>query len=681
MEKVENENKVVNVGKTQQSKEKINKGKDESKMEKSDNFSKKNNNIENDSKKVNMENKLNNGKKVKHQNVIKKENVINEDDGEIVKRKNMSNSHQTKNAIEVKEKRDTSQDTKVFNFKKSDLESTQKVASIEAIKKENKSEEKNSNNVAKSTEKSTQIKNAQNLKETVKSNSEQNQKDVSKYNNYKQKSQDVKYNNYEKNNKNKSKKNGLIIMLVIMIIILILIVFSTVFGLINMSSNKIIKGISVNNIEISDLTKEEAINKLELELNNNENSYITITRNGYTKDVNLATINGKFNIEDAVNMAYNYGRSGNIVENNYKTLEILVSKNNILANFSYDDELLQKLINDVSLDMPDLALNSSYVIEGNQLIIKNSTSGIRIKKDEFIKNTVNAFSNNTKSFEIPVEECPKEEIDIEKIHNEIYKGPVNAYYTTNPRKIYKEEDGLDFAISVSEAKKLLMEDKSEYIIKLKKIKPQVTVANLDSGAYPDKLSTFTTKYGTGDVNRNTNIALAAKSISNVVLMPGETFSYNDLIGECSTKTGYKAATIYLNGQLSTGIGGGICQVSTTLYNTVLRANLEIVQRRNHSLGVTYVPSGQDAMVSIGTQDFKFKNNRDYPIKVVAYVGTGSVTCEIYGLKQENEYEVKLYSRTISKTDKNYKVETYKILYLNGQEVSRTWLSTDTYKYH
>ena len=157
--------------------------------------------------------------------------------------------------------------------------------------------------------------------------------------------------------------------------------------------------------------------------------------------------------------------------------------------------------------------------------------------------------------------------------------------------------------------------------------------------------------------------------------------YNTLIGDCSPQNGYKAATIYLNGELSTGIGGGICQVSTTLYNAVLRANLEIVQRRNHSMGVTYVPAGHDAMVSIGTSDFQFKNNRDYPIKVVAYTGTGSITCQIYGLKQETEYEVKLQSRTIEKNDQRYKVETYKVLYLNGQEVSRTWLSTDTYKYH
>ena len=139
--------------------------------------------------------------------------------------------------------------------------------------------------------------------------------------------------------------------------------------------------------------------------------------------------------------------------------------------------------------------------------------------------------------------------------------------------------------------------------------------------------------------------------------------------------------MYLHGKLSTGIGGGICQVSTTLYNAVLRANLEIVQRRNHSLGVTYVPAGQDAMVNIGTSDFKFKNNREYPVKVIAYVNPGSVTCAIKGIKQDTEYEVKLESATIEKTEEKYKVQTFKVLYLNGNIVSRTWLSTDTYKYH
>lgn len=510
---------------------------------------------------------------------------------------------------------------------------------------------------------------------------------IPQYNNYQEKNVKKDYNNYqEKNSKKNSEKNKetrkvLITVLILVFLILFIVIFSTVFSLININSNKIIKGVFINTIEVSNLSKNEAIEKLENELNNNEKNYITINYKQYKKKLSLQDINGKFDINESVNKAYNLGREKDIVQNNYKILGSIIFKSNIDINFTYDEELLEKVINEIEVEIPEIALDSTYLIQGNKLIIKNGKDGIQIKKDEFIKSVIKSFTENKKEFEIQTEHCKKKEIDIEKIHSEIYKKPKNAYYTTNPYRIYKEEIGLDFDMSIEQAKKLLLEDKDEYEIQLKTINPQIKLSDLDSGAYPDLLSTFTTKYGTSDANRNTNIALAAKSINSVVLMPGETFSYNDLIGECSTKTGYKAATIYLNGELSTGIGGGICQVSTTLYNAVIRANLEIVERRNHSLGVTYVPSGQDAMVSIGTQDFKFKNNRDYPIKVVAYVGTGSITCQVYGLKQDTEYEVKLYSRTVSKTDTKYKVETYKLLYLNGVEISRTWLSTDTYKIH
>ena len=452
---------------------------------------------------------------------------------------------------------------------------------------------------------------------------------------------------------NNSTKKVLTVLLLLILVILVVIIFSTIFSLMNANNKNIIQGVYINNIDVSNLSENEAMEILEQKLNDNEKNYIIVKYNNYTRNIKLQDINGKFNIKDAVNNAYNIGKDKDIIQNNYKILLTMIFKNKIEANFTYDEELLQKMIDEISLEIPGMAINSSYIIDGDNLIIKNSTEGLQIQESTFTKDLIKAFSSDTKEFEIKTEQCNRKEIDIEKIYNEVYKKPINAYYTTNPHEIHKEESGVDFAITLQEAKNILSENKEEYIIPLKKIQPQIKVSDLDANAFPDLLSTFTTKYGTGDVNRNINIALAAKSINSVVLMPGETFSYNDLIGECSTKTGYKAATIYMNGELSTGIGGGICQVSTTLYNTVLRANLEIVERRNHSLGVTYVPSGQDAMVSIGTQDFKFKNNREYPIKVVAYVGTGSVTCQIYGLKQDTEYEVKLYSRTISKTDKKY----------------------------
>lgn len=501
-----------------------------------------------------------------------------------------------------------------------------------------------------------------------------------KYNNYEQKNKNEKLNDYQSNSKNKN-QTFLKAILLIIIFILIAIIILTIFGVVNLNNNKIINGIKINNINVSKLTKEDAVNSLNANLNNNDTNIITIKRNDYEKQIRLKDIKGKFDVESSVNDAYNIGREKDLVSNNYKIIGMLIAGTNLNANFTYDEQLLEEMIDEISLEMPDLAIDSSYIIEGNKLIIKNSTEGIKIQKDSFKQSLINAFSGSQKEFELPVEKAEKQEINIEKIHDEIYKEPVNAYYTTEPFKVYKEEYGLDFAISVEQATQMLQENKTEYEIDLKEIKPQITVEDLGDAAFPDTLATFTTTYGTADVNRNANIALAAQSINSVVVMPGETFSYNDLIGECSTARGYKASTIYLNGKLSTGIGGGICQVSTTLYNAVLRANLEIVQRRNHSLGVTYVPAGQDAMVNIGTSDFKFKNNREYPVKVVAYVNPGSVTCAIKGLKQETEYEVKLESRTIEKTDVKYKVETYKVLYLNGKVVSRTWLSTDTYKNH
>ena len=480
--------------------------------------------------------------------------------------------------------------------------------------------------------------------------------------------------------KNKSKKN-LVLILFILVIMLILIILSTIFGVININSNKIVNGVKVHNVEVSNLTKEEAVIKLNNVINNSGTNYITVKHGEYVTEIHLEDIQGRFNTETAVDAAFDVGRGNNIVIDNFRTIESMLRGTNIDAEFTYNQELLEKTINRISLEIPDLATASSYVITDNKVVIKNSKDGVAIKKDEFIQNLVKAFASGDKSFELPVEKVEKEEIDIESIHNEVYKAPVNASYTTNPYQVFKEENGLDFAMSMDEVKKMLSEDKTEFEIELVVLKPQVTVADLDAGAFPDTLGTFTTTYGTADTGRNTNIAVAARSINNAIVMPGEEFSFNDLIGECSTRTGYKESTIYLNGQLSTGIGGGICQVSTTLYNAVLRANLEIVQRRNHSMGVTYVPAGHDAMVNIGTSDFKFKNNREYPVKVVAFVGTGSVTCQIQGLKQDTEYEVKLESRTIEKNDIRYKVETYKVLYLNGNVVSRTWLSTDTYKYH
>jgi hypothetical protein len=186
-----------------------------------------------------------------------------------------------------------------------------------------------------------------------------------------------------------------------------------------------------------------------------------------------------------------------------------------------------------------------------------------------------------------------------------------------------------------------------------------------------------------------------------VLLPGETFSYNEALGPRTTAAGYKNGKVYEGGKVVDGIGGGICQISSTLYNSVLTSNLEIVERRNHQFVTSYLPAGRDATVVYGSIDFKFKNTRQYPVRIVASAKNGIATVSIYGIKEENEYTFSFSTKTISsipytttyeedstlaagtekvkqKGTNGLITETYITKMLNGKVVSTTLLSRDTY---
>ena len=489
------------------------------------------------------------------------------------------------------------------------------------------------------------------------------------------------------------------------IIVLTLIALSFIFGFITSKSNKIISGVSVNGVNISNLTKEEALQKLNLQLSPNLEKELTLTHNDYSTTLNLADIQSSFNFETAINNAYNIGRSeSNIFANNKKIINTFFTKINIIPTISYNEEALSSKIDKINNELPDKVVNSSYKIENNNLIVSNSSNGNRISNNAFLNSITTCIINNSNSIEIPVEQFEADTVDIEAIYNEIHKDAIDAYYSTNPYEIHKEENGLDFAISLDDAKKLVSQNQESFTIPLKVLKPKVTVKSLGQEAFPDLLATYSTTYSTGNANRATNIALAVKSVNGYVLMPGETFSYNSTVGERTASRGYKEAGVYLNGEVTTGLGGGICQVSSTLYNAILLANLEIVERSNHTFKPTYVPAGQDATVSWGAPDFKFKNNRNYPIRISASTSNGTILFNVYGLKSDDDYQVKILSyevgsipfstqyqetsslpsgtQKVSQAGSNgCKTQTYKVLYKNGAEVSKTLLNSDTYKPH
>ena len=142
------------------------------------------------------------------------------------------------------------------------------------------------------------------------------------------------------------------------------------------------------------------------------------------------------------------------------------------------------------------------------------------------------------------------------------------------------------------------------------------------------LSQFTTKFGKNAKARNHNIKLASVAIDNCVINPGDVFSFNEVIGYAGPQQGYQISTIFVDGKEEKAYGGGICQVSSTLYNAAMEAGLEIIERHPHSKPVEYVPKGKDAATSYNGVDLKFKNTHPFPVTINSYMGDGTFTVEI-----------------------------------------------------
>jgi len=232
-------------------------------------------------------------------------------------------------------------------------------------------------------------------------------------------------------------------------------------------------------------------------------------------------------------------------------------------------------------------------------------------------------------------------------------------------------------------------------------KASVGVPNEVVDAINVVVQSFSTNFSAGNLNRSNNIRIAAGSLSGKVLMPGEVLSYNETVGRRTPKAGYKLAGVYANGRHEVDYGGGICQVSTTLFNAAALANLEIVSRQNHSMPVPYVPVGRDATVDYNGIDFKIKNSYDTPIAVASEVNGGTITFYILGSKKL-DYQVKLVTsdhsswggsvkfvsdgslapgktRVVERGSTGRKCTTWRVIEKDGVEIERQRLFDSIYR--
>ena len=365
---------------------------------------------------------------------------------------------------------------------------------------------------------------------------------------------------------------------------------------------------------------------------------------------------------------------------------------NKVVNFTYEDISVPVPLRDFGykLNLED-AINKAYSYGRSDNLFYNYLDIIKgyIFKKNFVAKA-------------DIDDAKREEV-ILNIGSKIFKKPVDAHpIIKDDGSVTIKDSEIGRYMDINEAKDLinldiLHEDKIE--LPVYKTEPKI-YSNYYDGI-DKKLGDFETDYSSSIKNRKENIRLAASKFNNMKLNPGDEISFNDVVGEISEKTGFKSATVIVGGEYESGIGGGICQVSTTLYNSLILSDLEITERHNHSRPIHYVDLGTDAAVARGYKDLKFKNNTNNPILILSEANGEKLNFKVLGNGSDRDYEVKIIPQLLGTVSpgvdtiysdalpdgestvresgaRGYSYKTYKEIIKNGEVVDKKEISKSYY---
>lgn len=316
-----------------------------------------------------------------------------------------------------------------------------------------------------------------------------------------------------------------------------------------------------------------------------------------------------------------------------------------LSNLEKEEFLIEinKIEKNINKNKIKVSINNKvYDIDLNNLISKYNNEKLyediikKQKEKNIILKYLSIITKNDKNYNLymEIDENSFENFN-EEISQDINIECIEPKLIINDEKIsYKEGiDGLKLDEktlynNIKEYLNLKNLLKEDIIINGKLIKDNPKISIDDLKLINQKISTYTTTYVSGNA-RGANVENAANKIDDLILMPGEEFSYENTVGPVIESNGYKYAPVISSGKLVNGIGGGVCQVSSTLYNTQLNAGILPTERRNHSKAVSYVPRGLDATLASGSIDYKFKNTYEYPLAINTKTENGKLTIEIW----------------------------------------------------
>lgn len=505
-------------------------------------------------------------------------------------------------------------------------------------------------------------------------------------------------------NMNNSKK----IMVSLCLVIMIAVAATCGMLFIMLRSDKILKGTYVHDIDVSSMTKNQAMQAVDEAYGKlSDTLTINVKTDSGTSSYRFSEAGLTPDIEKAVNDAYDLGRSGNTLRNIAAHFQAAYKKSIVdlkLAISQKDfSEFEDKLDSKYHVDPKEWSLSDN-------MLLTAGVNGKSVDRDKLFDLFVDNIGKlSSLDINLPIKEAAVKPVNLEEVYGKVKQDPQNAKVeVVNNSLTYTEAvSGRD--IDKNELSKIVddLNNKkaTSFTLPVKYTPAQIAADTIKSKVFTDTLATAHTQFYTGDPgndNRAHNIQLAVQKINGKILGPGETFSFNKTVGSRTAEEGYKVAHVFSDGQVMEDYGGGVCQVSTTLFNAAVFSDMDIVERTNHMFVVGYIDIGQDAAVAYDYVDMKFKNTSNYPIKIVGQVTPNNmVVFTIIGTQENPGRKIELQSenvKTINYTTKytedpsmakgssyvksygadGYVVDTYKIVKENGNVISKKKLYTSSY---
>ena len=414
----------------------------------------------------------------------------------------------------------------------------------------------------------------------------------------------------------------------------------------------ILPNVSVAGVDVSNMSAEQAHEVVKTAVEDaGRDIDFTLAYEGVSRTLNAGSL--AVDVEQSVSDAQQIGHENFLTAGFQLASHMLGASSQVPLALEEGDQSLDGFLTDMEKAVAAASEDHPYQIEGDKLVMTKGAPIAMVDWEQVRADTQEALQEAyvqrisqkkavQRELALSAQQGNQEEPDFDAIHREVYTEPKDASLDLESMEITDHTVGVDF--DVQELKRAYSAAKGgeTFSIPVTLTQPKVTKEDLGGRLFADLLGEATSQVG-GVASRLYNVSLSASSCNDVILLPGEVFSYNDTTGPRSVANGYKLGSVYVGGRSEMQPGGGVCQTSSTLYHAILHTTLEIVERRCHQFAVGYVPDGMDATVYDGGTDFKFRNNTDYPIQIKSWTYDNSkgrfITVQIYGTNLSGRYAV------------------------------------------